>query len=109
MYVASGIAAAWEARRKGYDDWLFLGVGVLLGPLTLLVLLVLPGRRLAVGTRVRPAAPIALASGGRIPTSHRSVVSEVSEIDGVPVCQISGPDGEPHWVAQEALTRVRRQ
>ena len=108
LYVASGIAAAWEARRKGYDDRLFLVGGILLGPLALLLMLFLPVRSLAVGTRVRPAAPIALDAGGRIPPRHVTVVGAVDVFDGVPVCRVAAPDGSEHWVAQEALTRVRR-
>ena len=107
LYVAAGIAAAWEARRKGYDDWLFLGLGILLGPLLLIVMWLLKPRRLAVGTVVRPAAPIQLDDGGRIPPSHVSVVRAVTEIAGVTVCQISAPDRSLRWVAQEALTRIR--
>jgi hypothetical protein len=108
LYVSAGVAAAWEARRKGYDDRLFSVLGVVLGPIALLLMLLLPQRRLEVGAVVRPAAPIALADGGRIRPSHVSVVREVAVVDGVALCRITGPDAGAHWVAQEALTRVRR-
>ena len=107
LYVTAGVVAAWEARRKGYDDRLFLVLGVLLGPLTLIGMWLLKPRALSVGTVVRPAAPISLDDGRRIPPRHVSVVRDVAVIDGVTVCQITGPDRMPHWVAQEALTRVR--
>jgi hypothetical protein len=107
LYLSAGVAAAWEARRKGYDDRLFLVLGVVLGPIALLGMLLLRARPLQVGTVVRPAAPIALDDGRRIRPSHVSVVREVAVLDGVQVCRITAPDGGPHWVAQEALTRVR--
>jgi hypothetical protein len=107
LYVSAGIAAAWEARRKGYDDRLFLVLGIALGPLALLLMLLLRQRQLQVGTVVRPAAPIALEDGRRIRPSHVSVVREVAVRDGEVLCRITGPDAAPHWVAQEALTRVR--
>ncbi|SDS23049.1 hypothetical protein SAMN04488543_1329 [Friedmanniella luteola] len=107
LYVSAGIAAAWEARRKGYDDRLFLVVGLVLGPVALLLMLLLPPRALQVGTVVRPAAPIALEDGRRLRPSHVSVVREVAVLDGAVLCRITGPDAAPHWVAQEALTRVR--
>ena len=66
LYLSAGIAAAWEARRKGYDDRLFLVLGVVLGPIALLGMLLLRARPLQVGTVVRPAAPIALDDGRRI-------------------------------------------
>jgi hypothetical protein len=108
LYVAAGIAAAWEARRKGYDDRLFLVLGVLLGPILLIAMWLLKPRPLAVGTPVRPAAPITLDDGRRILPSHVSVVRATSVIDETLVCQITAPDSSKHWVAQEALTRVRR-
>jgi hypothetical protein len=107
LYVAAGIAAAWEARRKGYDDRLFLVLGILLGPILLIVMWLLKPKPLAVGTPVRPAAPIMLDDGRKIPTSHVSVVRATSVIDQTLVCQITAPDSSKHWVAQEALTRVR--
>ena len=107
LYLSAGVAAAWEARRKGYDDRLFLVLGVVLGPIALLGMLLLRTRPLHVGTVVRPAAPVALDDGRRIRPSHVSVVREVSVVDGVQVCRITAPDGGAHWVAQEALTRVR--
>jgi hypothetical protein len=108
LYVSAGVAAAWEARRKGYDDRLFTVLGVVLGPIALLLMLLLRPRQLEVGTVVRPAAPIALEDGRRIRPSHVSVVREVAVVDGVALCRITGPDTGSHWVAQEALTRVRR-
>ncbi len=106
LYVAAGIAASWEARRKGYNDWLFLALGVALGPILLIIMWLLKPRRLEVGTPVRPAARIALDDGRVIPTSHVSVVREVDVMDGATVCRITAPGGSSHWVAQEALTRV---
>ena len=106
LYVAAGIAASWEARRKGYNDWLFLALGVALGPILLIIMWLLKPRRLEVGTPVRPAARIALDDGRVIPTSHVSVVREVDVIDRATVCRITAPGGSSHWVAQEALTRV---
>jgi hypothetical protein len=107
LYVAAGIAAAWDARRKGYDDRLFLILGLLLGPILLIVMWFLKPKSLAVGTPVRPAAPIALEDGRKIPPTHVSVVRATSVIDDTLVCQITAPDASLHWVAQEALTRVR--
>lgn len=109
LYLAAGLAAAWDARRKGYDDRLFLVLGILLGPILLIVMWFLPSKPLAVGTPVRPAAPITLDDGHRIPPSHVSVVRATTVIDDTLVCQITGPDASRHWVAQEALTRVRRR
>ncbi|GAA2098043.1 hypothetical protein GCM10009841_10760 [Microlunatus panaciterrae] len=108
LYVSTGVAAAWEARRKGYHDLLFLLLGVALGPILLLVMLVLKPRPLAVGQPVRPAAVIRLDDGRRIPPSHVSVVRAVSVADGEIICQITAPGGSRHWVAQEALSRVGR-
>lgn len=107
LYVAAGIAAAWEARRKGYDDWLFLVLGLAFGPITLLAMLFLKPRQLKVGQPVHPAAPIALEDGRKIPRSHVTVVRDVRVMDGELVCLITAPSGSRHWVAQEALTRVR--
>jgi len=107
LYVAAGIAAAWDARRKGYDDRLFLLLGLLLGPVLLIIMWFLKPKPLAIGTPVRPAAPIALDDGGKIPPSHVSVVRATTVIDHTLVCQITAPDASLHWVAQEALTRVR--
>jgi hypothetical protein len=107
LYVASGIAASWEARRKGYDDWLFLVLGILLGPILLIIMLFLRPRPLHVGTPVRPAARIALDDGRVLTPSHVSVVREVRELDGAHLCRITGPAGTSHWVSQEALSRVR--
>lgn len=109
LYVAAGIAAAWDARRKGYDDRLFLVLGILLGPLLLIVMWFLKPKPLAVGTPVRPAAPITLDDGRRISPSHVSVVRATSVIDDTPVCQITAPDASRHWVAQEALSRIRHR
>ena len=64
---------------------------------------------LAVGTPVRPAAPIALDDGRKIPPSHVSVIRATSVIDDTLVCEITAPDASRHWVAQEALTRVRHR
>lgn len=108
LYVSFGIAAAWDARRKGYSDTLFLILGVIFGPLALIVLWFVKPRRLEVGTPVRPAAPIQLEGGGVIPPGHVSVVRNVSVVDGEVVCQITARDRTLHWVAQEALTRVGR-
>ena len=109
LYVAAGIAASWEARRKGYDDRLFLVLGIILGPILLLIMWLLKPKALAVGTPVRPAAPITLDDGRRIPPSHVSVVRNTSVIDNTLVCEITAPDSSRHWVAQEALTRVRHR
>lgn len=109
LYVAAGIAAAWEARRKGYHDLVFTLVGVALGPITLLLMLFLPPRPLKVGQPVRPAAPIELSDGRRIRPTHVSVVRAVKEVDGELVCLITAPEGTRHWVAQEALSRVHRR
>lgn len=106
LYVAAGIAAAWEARRKGYHDLLFLVLGVLLGPILLLIMLFLPPRPLRIGQPVRPAAPISLEDGRRIRPNHVTVVRAIKEVDGELVCLISAPNGTQHWVAQEALSRV---
>ena len=38
LYLAAGIAAAWYARRKGYDDRLFLILGVILRPILLIAM-----------------------------------------------------------------------
>ena len=107
LYVAAGIAAAWDARRKGYDDRLFLILGIVLGPILLIAMWFLKPKPLAVGTPVRPAAPIALDNGTKIPPTHVSVVRATSVIDDTLVCQITAADASLHWVAQEALTRVR--
>ncbi|BAK34225.1 hypothetical protein MLP_12110 [Microlunatus phosphovorus NM-1] len=107
LYVAAGIAAAWDARRKGYDDRLFLVLGIILGPILLIIMWFLKPKPLAIGTVVRPAAPITLDDGRRIPPSHVSVVRGTSIIDNTLVCEITAPDQTRHWVAQEALTRVR--
>jgi hypothetical protein len=106
LYVAAGVAAAWEARRKGYHDLIFTVLGVLLGPILLLIMLFLPPRPLKVGQAVRPAAPIALEDGRRIRPNHVTVVRDVKEVGGELVCLITSPDGTRHWVAQEALSRV---
>ena len=109
LYVAAGIAAAWDARRKGYDDRLFLVLGIILGPILLIIMWLLKPKPLAVGTVVRPAAPIALDDGNKIPPSHVSVIRATSVIDDTLVCEITAPDSSRHWVAQEALTRVRHR
>ena len=106
LYLSAGLAASWEARRKGYSDWLFLALGVLFGPVALIGLWFLKPRQLAVGTPVRPAARIQLDRGGVIPPSHVSVVRAVRVMDGQVVCQITAPDHSLHWVAQEAVTRL---
>jgi hypothetical protein len=106
LYVAAGIAASWEARRKGYNEWLFLVLGIVLGPILLIIMWLLKPRRLEIGTPVRPAARIQLEDGRVIPVSHVSVVREVTVIDGATVCRITAPGGSSHWVAQEALTRL---
>ncbi|GAB3755089.1 hypothetical protein [Microlunatus parietis] len=106
LYVAAGVAAAWEARRKGYHDLIFTVLGVLLGPILLLIMLFLPPRPLKVGQTVRPAAPIALEDGRRLRTNHVTVVRAVKVVDGELVCLITSPEGSRHWVAQEALSRV---
>ena len=82
-------------------------LGVLLGPILLIAMWFLKPKPLAVGTPVRPAAPIALDDGRKIPPTHVSVVRATSVIDDTLVCQITAPDASLHWVAQEALTRVR--
>ncbi|MGI8456905.1 MAG: hypothetical protein ACR2LI_02160 [Propionibacteriaceae bacterium] len=107
LYVAAGVAAAWEARRKGHDDLLFLVIGVVLGPIALIGMWFLPRTALAVGTPVRPAAKITLDDGRIIPTRHVSVVRAAKVIDGEQVCLITAPSGTQHWVAQEALSRLR--
>ena len=107
LYVSAGLVAAWDARRKGYDDRVFLVLGIILGPILLIGMWFLKPRPLAVGTPVRPAAPIALDDGSKIAPTHVSVVRATSIIDGTLVCQITAPDASKHWVAQEALTRVR--
>jgi hypothetical protein len=107
LYVSAGLVAAWDARRKGYDDRLFLVLGIILGPILLIAMWFLKPKALPVGTPVRPAAPITLDDGSKIPPTHVSVVRETTVIDGTLVCRITGPDKSPHWVAQEALTRVR--
>lgn len=109
LYVAAGIAAAWDARRKGYDDRVFLVLGIILGPILLIIMWFLKPKALAVGTPVRPAAPITLDDGRKILPSHVSVVRATSIIDNTLVCQITAPDTSRHWVAQEALTRVRHR
>ena len=48
LYVAAGIAAAWDARRKGYDDRLFLVLGIILGPILLIIMWLLKPKPLAV-------------------------------------------------------------
>ena len=108
LYGASGVAAAWEARRKGYRETIFVVLALLLGPITLLAMWLLKPRSLEVGTPVRPAAPIQLEDGGRIPPSHVTVVRDVSVVDGTVICLVTAPDRSRHWVAQEALTRVGR-
>ncbi|GAA3620113.1 hypothetical protein [Microlunatus ginsengisoli] len=107
LYVTAGIVAAWDARRKGYDDRVFLVLGIVFGPLLLIVMWFLKPKPLAVGTPVRPAAPITLDDGSKIPPSHVTVVRATTVIDNTLVCRITAPDASPHWVAQEALTRVR--
>lgn len=109
LYVAAGIAASWEARRKGYSEWPFLVLGIVLGPVLLIVMWFLTPRRLEVGTPVRPAARIALDDGRFLPTSHVSVVREVAVLDGTAVCRITAPGGSSHWVAQEALSRLGKR
>jgi hypothetical protein len=108
LYLTAGLVAGYEARRKGYDDWLFLGLALVLGPVMLLGMLFLPARPLAVGTPVRFVAPVQLDSGGRIPSGHVSVVREVDVIDGTRVCRITAPDRSAHWVSQEVLSRAGR-
>ena len=68
LYVAAGIAAAWDARRKGYDDRVFLVLGIILGPILLIIMWLLKPKPLAVGTPVRPAAPEV-----RVPQARREV------------------------------------
>ena len=108
LYVAAGIAAGWDARRKGWDDRVFMIIGIALGPIALLGMWLLPPRALKIGTTVRPAAAITLADGGRIGPRHVSVVRDVAVVDGEPVCLITSPSGGRHWVAQEALSRTGR-
>lgn len=108
LYVAAGVAAGWDARRKGYDDLVFMIIGITLGPIALLGMWFLPPKALRVGTPVRPAAAITLGDGRRIKTSDVSVVREVAVVDGEPVCLITAPSGTRHWVAQESLSRVGR-
>ncbi len=108
LYLTAGLVAGWEARRKGYDDRIFPVLGLLFGPLMLLVMLLLRPRPLAVGTLVRPVAPIQLDDGGTIPRGHVSVVRGAEVVDATIICRITAPDGSPHWVAQEVLSRVRR-
>lgn len=108
LHVASGIAAGWDARRKGYPDWLFLVLGVVMGPLFLIIMWFLKPKGLQIGTPVKPVAKITLDSGAVIPASHVTVVRAVSVIDGAIVCLVTAPGGSRHWVAQEALTRVGR-
>lgn len=108
LYVAAGVAAGWDARRKGWDDLVFTSIAVLLGPIALLGMWFLPPRALRIGTPVRPAAAITLDDGRRIRTSDVSVVRDVAVIDGEPVCLITAPSGSRHWVAQEVLSRVGR-
>jgi hypothetical protein len=107
LYVTAGIVAAWDARRKGYDDRLFLILGIVFGPILLIVMWFLEPKPLAVGTPVRPAAPIALDDGRKIAPTHVTVVRATTVIDNTLVCQITAADKSLHWVAQEALTRVR--
>lgn len=106
LYVAAGLAAAWDARRKGYDDRIFMIIAFLLGPITLIGMWFLKPKPLKIGTVVRPVTAIRLDDGKRIPASHISVVRETTVIDGYFVCQISAPDQSLHWVAQEALKRL---
>ena len=108
LYVAAGVAAGWDARRKGYDDLLFMIIGIVLGPIALLGMWLLPPKALKIGTPVRPAAAIVLDDGRRIRTSDVSVVREVAVAEGETVCLITAPSGSRHWVAQEALSRVGR-
>lgn len=108
LYIAAGVAAGWDARRKGYDDLLFMIIGIILGPIALLGMWFLPPKALKIGTPVRPAAPIVLEDGRRIKTSDVSVVREVAVADGEIVCLIIAPSGSRHWVAQESLSRVGR-
>jgi len=106
LYLTAGLVASWDARRKGYPDWPFLIVAMLLGPIALLGMWLLKPRHLPVGTPVRPAAPIMLTDGRKIAPSHVSVVRAVNIIDDTMVCQITAADQTLHWVAQEALKPV---
>jgi hypothetical protein len=106
LYFACGAAVGGEARRKGYSYGLFLVLGLIFGPLTLIGMWLLPVRQLEVGTPVRTAAPIELEDGGLIPPRHVTVVRRVRDMDGVVVCQISAPDSSLHWVAADGLTRL---
>jgi len=106
LYLTAGLVASWDARRKGYRDWPFLIIAMLLGPIALLGMWLLKPRHLQVGTPVRPAAPITLADGRKIKPSHVSVVRAVDIIDDTMVCQISAADRTLHWVAQEVLQPV---
>lgn len=108
LYVSAGVAAAWEARRKGYNDMIFMVLGILLGPLLLLVMLFISPKALQVGQPVRPAGVIRLDDGRTIKPSHVTVVRDVSTSDGEIICLITGPDGGKHWVAQEALSAVSK-
>ncbi len=108
LYVTAGVAAGWDARRKGWDDLVFTAIAVVLGPIALIGMWLLPVRALRIGTPVRPATAITLDDGRRIKPSDVSVVRDVGVIDGEPVCLITAPSGSRHWVAQEALSRVGR-
>ena len=92
LYITAGLVAAWDARRKGYDDRLFLILGVLLGPILLIAMWFLKPRPLPVGTPVRPAAPITLEDGRKIPPTHVSVVRATEVMENTLVCQITAPD-----------------
>lgn len=106
VYASCGVLAGWEARRKGYSDWLFLILGLFFGPLALVGSWFLRQRRLEVGTPVRATVPIQLEDGSTIPTRHVSVVRRVRDVDGVTVCQITAEDRSLHWVVQEGLIRL---
>ncbi|MBA8793200.1 hypothetical protein FHX74_000794 [Friedmanniella endophytica] len=106
LYVAAGIAAGWDARRKGWDDRIFMIITVVLGPIALLGMWFLPPKALRIGQPVRPASTITLDDGRQLKPGFVTVVRDTAVVDGEPVCLITAPSGSRHWVAQEALSRV---
>ncbi len=69
-WVAMSVPAAAVGRRNGHDGRVCGAVGLLLGPLGLLVVALWPAgpRRIRVGAVAQLDRPVALDEGGALPT-----------------------------------------